>query len=73
MRPLAETVLGKLSAQGIDATLIDPRSTNTLDPEALDQLRGFHKLVVTMEEGTLDGGFGQKKSRLTTAQQMSMC
>jgi 1-deoxy-D-xylulose-5-phosphate synthase len=40
--------------------LIDPRSTNTLDPEDLDQLRGFHKLVVTMEEGTLDGGFGQK-------------
>lgn len=60
MRPLAETVLGKLSAQGIDATLIDPRSTNTLAPEDLDQLRGFHKLVVTMEEGTLDGGFGQK-------------
>lgn len=60
MRPLAEAVLGQLAAKGIDATLIDPRSTNTLDAEGLDQLRGFHKLVVTMEEGTLDGGFGQK-------------
>ena len=49
-----------MAAKGIDATLIDPRSTNPLDAEGLDQLRGFHKLVVTMEEGTLDGGFGQK-------------
>ncbi|WP_390405275.1 1-deoxy-D-xylulose-5-phosphate synthase [Lacticaseibacillus jixiensis] len=60
MRPLAEEVAGRLSQHGIDATVIDPRSTNTLDVAGLEQLRGLHQLVVTMEEGTLDGGFGQK-------------
>lgn len=58
--PLAQQVAAGLLAHHIDATLIDPRSLNTLDTAGLEQLRGAHRLVVTFEENSLDGGFGQK-------------
>jgi 1-deoxy-D-xylulose-5-phosphate synthase len=58
--PLAEAVAAQLYQHGINATLIDPRNMNALDTTGLDQLRGFHQLVVTFEENSLDGGFGQK-------------
>lgn len=60
MFPLAQKVVSALQAHKINATLIDPVCVSTLDGTLLDKIATNHHLVVTMEEGTLDGGFGQK-------------
>lgn len=48
---------------GIKATLINPRYLSGLDTELLEDLKRDHKLVVTLEDGVLDGGFGEKIAR----------
>ena len=48
-----------LRKQGLNPTLINPRNLSQLDEECLDTLKGY-KTVVTLEDGILDGGFGQK-------------
>ena len=48
---------------GIDATLINPRYISGIDSEMLDSLKHDHKLVITLEDGVLDGGFGEKITR----------
>lgn len=48
---------------GINATLINPRFITGLDEELLENLKTNHKLVITLEDGQLDGGFGEKISR----------
>jgi 1-deoxy-D-xylulose-5-phosphate synthase len=45
---------------GFQPTLINPRFVNGLDIELLDSLLGSHKVVITLEDGILDGGYGQK-------------
>lgn len=60
---LAEAVADKLKAKGIDATVINPRFLTGLDTELLESLRSNHDLVVTMEDGVLDGGYGEKIAR----------
>lgn len=52
-----------LADKGVDATLINPRFLSGLDVELLDSLRRDHQLVVTLEDGVLDGGFGEKVAR----------
>lgn len=48
-----------LSTNGIDVTLINPRNLSELDTEALDSLKDY-KMVITAEDGVIDGGYGQK-------------
>lgn len=45
---------------GINATLINPRYITGCDAELLESLKQNHKLVITLEDGLLDGGFGEK-------------
>ena len=52
-----------LAAKGISATLINPRTATELDVGALDALKADHRLVVTLEDGAVDGGFGEKVAR----------
>lgn len=52
-----------LKAKGIDATIINPRYLSGLDEDMLAMLRKNHRLVVTLEDGVLDGGFGEKVAR----------
>lgn len=54
---LAAAVKEKL---GFEPTLINPRFVSTIDTELLEQLKEKHSLIVTLEDGILDGGFGQK-------------
>lgn len=54
---LAAAVKEKL---GFEPTLINPRFASTIDTELLEQLKEKHSLTVTLEDGILDGGFGQK-------------
>ena len=54
-----ESVVRLLAAKGIDATLINPRYLNDVDAATLDALKSDHQLVVTLEDGCKDGGFGE--------------
>lgn len=60
---LAEATAAKLKESGIDATVVNPRFLTGLDEEWLEEIRADHSLVVTMEDGVLDGGFGEKVAR----------
>lgn len=60
---LGEQVQAKLKEQGINATLINPVYLTGLDEQALDELKAKHDLVITLEDGVLDGGYGEKIAR----------
>lgn len=45
---------------GFQPSLINPRYVAGLDEELLDKLKLNHSIVVTIEDGILDGGYGQK-------------
>ena len=53
-------MLGKKVVQELNATLVNPVSANILDKDALDKLAKENKVIVTIEDNTLDGGFGEK-------------
>lgn len=57
---LGESVMAELKEQGIDATLINPRYITGVDEKLLYELAKNHQVVATLENGELDGGFGQK-------------
>lgn len=58
---LGKKVLATLKEKfGINATLINPRFISGLDKELLENLKQSHKLVITLEDGVKDGGFGEK-------------
>lgn len=44
---------------GLNPTVINPRNLSQLDCETLDTLKNY-KHVITLEDGIVDGGFGQK-------------
>ena len=57
---LAEEVSEKLKSEhNIEATLVNPRFLTGLDKELLNSLKENHKLVVTVEDGIVEGGYGQ--------------
>lgn len=61
---LGEAVRTKLEADaGLQATLINPRYITGLDTDLLESLKTDHQIVVTLEDGVLDGGFGEKIAR----------
>lgn len=60
---LAKLVKDELKSKGINATLINPVYMTGLDESMLEDLKLNHKVVVTLEDGILDGGFGEKISR----------
>ena len=60
---LGEQVQAKLKEQGINATIINPVYLTGLDEQALDELKANHDLVITLEDGVLDGGYGEKIAR----------
>ncbi len=60
---LGEEVCNALEAKGINATLVNPLFINELDTVSLDKIGENHSLVITLEDGILDGGFGEKIAR----------
>lgn len=60
---LGEKVVELLKTKGIDATLINPRYISGIDTELMSSLTKDHQVVVTLEDGALDGGFGEKIAR----------
>lgn len=59
----AYDALPTLGEKGIDATLVNPVFLSGLDTGLLDSLKENHRLVVTMEDGALAGGYGEKVAR----------
>lgn len=55
-----ENVARLLKEKGINATLVNPRYLNDVDTETLEDLKTDHQLVVTLEDGCKDGGFGER-------------
>lgn len=54
---LAKEIKEKLN---ITSTLINPRYITGLDEELLNELKQNHNQVITLEDGILEGGFGEK-------------
>lgn len=48
---------------GVKATLINPIYITGTDDKLLEQLKANHDVVITVEDGILDGGFGEKIAR----------
>ena len=57
---LGQQVADRLKEKGINATLINPRYLSGIDENVLDELRSNHSLVATLEDGIVNGGFGEK-------------
>ena len=47
----------------INASLINPRYITGIDTNLLENLKSNHSIIITLEDGILDGGFGEKISR----------
>lgn len=61
---LAEAAADRLEAEaGIGATVINPRYITGLDEELLEALKADHEVVATLEDGAVEGGFGEKIAR----------
>lgn len=58
-----EAVVESLLTDGVDATLINPRYLSGLDEALLTSLLADHEVVATIEDGSLDGGFGERIAR----------
>ena len=70
---LGQSVLSLLKEKaGIDATLINPRYITGIDNELMEELKADHQLVITLEDGVLDGGFGEKIARYYGASDMKV-
>ena len=61
---LGEAVVNRLKKEcNIEATLINPRYITGLDTNLMEKLKIGHQLVVSLEDGVLEGGFGEKIAR----------
>lgn len=60
---MGEAVAGLLKEKGIDATVVNPRYISGIDEVLMKDLKDDHKLIITLEDGALEGGFGEKIAR----------
>ena len=60
---LGEKVCDELRTKGLNPTLVNPRYITGIDTALTESLKADHRLVVTLEDGTLDGGYGEKIAR----------
>ena len=59
----AKHVCELLAEKGIDATLINPRYLSGTDGQLLREMQNDHQIVATLEDGCVDGGFGERIAR----------
>ena len=57
---LANQVADELAKDGIDATVVNPKFASDLDGELLESLKTNHSVVFTLEDGVVEGGWGQR-------------
>ena len=61
-----------LEKKGIHATVISPYYITGLDEGLLEKLKADHDTVVTLEDGILNGGFGEKIARFYGSSDMKV-
>ncbi|HET8718096.1 MAG TPA: 1-deoxy-D-xylulose-5-phosphate synthase [Nocardioidaceae bacterium] len=69
MAPTAVEVAGRLTAQGIGVTVVDPRWVKPFDPEIVALAR-HHRLVVSIEDNGRVGGVGGTLLQLLNDEQV---
>ncbi len=69
---LGEATVDELTKRGYTPTLVNPRFLSGVDSQLLDKLKADHSLVVTLEDGILDGGYGEKIARFYGADAMKV-
>lgn len=57
---------------GTESTLINPRYITGLDEKLLEALKEDHTQIVTLEDGSIDGGFGEKIARFYGPSEMKV-
>ena len=59
--PLGEQAAALIKEKtGVQPTLINPYYITGVDTDLLESLKADHDVVITLEDGVLDGGFGEK-------------
>ena len=66
---LAEAIKSEM---GFTPTLINPRFASAVDKELLEELKSNHQVIVTLEDGIVEGGFGQKIASFYGASDMKV-
>lgn len=61
--PLGKELAARLGTYGVHPTLVNPRFATELDGELLSQLGASHRAIITLEDGILEGGWGEKVAR----------
>jgi len=70
--------LGQAAAQeiekrtGVQPTVINPMYITGIDEALLESLKADHDVVITVEDGVLDGGFGEKIARFYGSSDMKV-
>ncbi len=64
---VALSAADRLAAAGIGVTVWDPRMVQPLDPVLIESAAG-HELVVTLEDGLVEGGVGSRLASLVSAE-----
>ncbi len=68
MVKVAKTVREQLKEEGHQVTLVNARFAKPLDEELLIKMAEKHKLLVTLEENVIDGGFGEHVTEFLSRQ-----
>ncbi len=70
---LGQTAAQKIEKQtGVQPTVINPMYITGIDEELLKNLKADHDVVITVEDGILDGGFGEKIARFYGSSDMKV-
>ena len=70
---LAKTVKEELKIKlNINASIINPKFITGVDEDLLENLKQNHDVVITLEDGVLDGGFGEKIARFYGSSDMKV-
>lgn len=57
---LANQVADELAKVGVNVTVVNPKFASGLDEELLEDLKVNHSVVFTLEDGVVEGGWGQR-------------
>ena len=70
---LGQTAAQEIAKQtGVQPTVINPMYITGVDEELLESLKAEHDVVITVEDGILDGGFGEKIARFYGSSDMKV-
>ncbi|MDE7157171.1 MAG: 1-deoxy-D-xylulose-5-phosphate synthase, partial [Lachnospiraceae bacterium] len=72
MTETAVTVRQQLKEQGYPVSVVNARFIKPVDEEMIEYLARNHKLLVTLEENVLSGGFGEHVLRIVSAMNLNI-